>query len=161
MTREITSSNENPLRPVGAGNPLAPIQAILDACADGERGYRAAAGGVSDPGCALMFGHYADERARFAVDLRHAAHGDAAIPATGSIVGALHRGWIEARAVVTHGKARGLVAECARGEEATLRAYHEALRGDLSPGLRELVQEQYEAIKKAHSELTAVLDAGA
>jgi uncharacterized protein (TIGR02284 family) len=105
-----------------------------------------------------MFGHYADERGRFALELRRALHRAGAAPTGGSTAGALHRAWIEARAKLTHGKAAGLVAECARGEEAALRAYQEAIRADLwPPGLRELVQEQYEVVKKAHAELTAIL----
>jgi uncharacterized protein (TIGR02284 family) len=137
------------------------VTAILRACADGERGYRAAAKDVDDAGCAQMFDHYAAERARFALELREVAHRVRPTGSYGSVAGAAHRGWMEARAKLTHGRARPLVTECARGEEAALHAYREALRANLSPGLRELVQEQYEAIKVAHGELTAVLDAGA
>jgi uncharacterized protein (TIGR02284 family) len=144
-----------------ASDDAATLAAILAACADGERGYRAAAKDVSDAGCAQMFDHYAAERSRFGVALQEAAHRRREPSAPGSVAGALHRGWMGARAKLTHGKAHALVAECARGEEAALHAYREALRANLSPGLRELVQEQYDAVKVAHAELTAVLDAGA
>jgi uncharacterized protein (TIGR02284 family) len=161
MTQQTTTPHEITVRPA-PGDDHARVDGILAACADSERGYRAAALGVNDAGCALMFGHYADERGRFALELRRALHRAGAAPTVGSTAGALRRAWIEARAKLTHGKARGLLAECARGEEAALLAYHEALRADLSPpSLRELVQEQYEAVKKAHAELTAVLDASA
>jgi uncharacterized protein (TIGR02284 family) len=145
----------------GEGEDRASLDAVLQACADGERGYRAAAKDVRDAGCALMFEHYAGERASFATALRDAAHSRTTGQAHGSKKGTLHRGWLEARAKLTHGSARALVAECARGEDAALHAYREALRANLAPGLREVLQEQYEAIKKAHEELTAVLDADA
>jgi uncharacterized protein (TIGR02284 family) len=159
MARQSTIPKEVPVRPIPGGIHLAPVDGILAACADAERRYRAAALRVNDARCALMFSHYADERGRFVGELRHSLHRAGTTQTGGSNAGALRCTCIDARAKLTHGRAWGLVAECARGEEPTLLAYHDALRADLSPpGLRQLAQDQYEAVKRAHAELTALLD---
>jgi uncharacterized protein (TIGR02284 family) len=141
----------------------AALAAVLRACDDGEKGYRAAASDVDDPGCQLVFTHYADERARFAKELQTAAHEamGASIAQNGSPFGTLHRGWMGARATLAQGSSRAVLGECQRGEDAALRTYCAALRADLPPGIRELVQEQYEAIKRARAEVTSLFAAEA
>ncbi len=52
-----------------------------------------------------------------------------------------------------------MLRECQRGEDAALKAYRAALRAELPPGVREDVQQQYEAIQKARAEVAALVDA--
>ncbi|HEY3820153.1 MAG TPA: PA2169 family four-helix-bundle protein [Polyangiaceae bacterium] len=133
------------------------LGALLEACKDGERGYRAAASDVPERGYQLMFAHYADERAAFAAKLEEALGALGGHPTRdGSRLGALHRGWIDTKAVVTGGSPSAVLSECQRGEEAALRVYRTALRAELPPSLREIVQEQYAAVKKAHAEVSAL-----
>lgn len=157
------------LQRISAGADRAPavLSTLLDACEDGEKGYRSAASGVSDGGYQLMFRHYADERAGFANALDEAARkalnaGESVpwpAPRQGSTLGALHRSWIDLKAALASGNPKAVLTECRRGEDAALRAYREALRADLPPDIRELVQEQYEAIKKARAEVAALVEA--
>jgi uncharacterized protein (TIGR02284 family) len=139
----------------------AALAAVLRACDDGEKGYRAAASEASDPGCQLVFAHYADERARFAKELQTAAHEAMGAPIlqNRSPFGTLHRGWMEARAMLARGGSRTVLGECQRGEDAALRTYRAALRADLQPSVRELVQEQYDAVKRARAEVSSLFAA--
>jgi uncharacterized protein (TIGR02284 family) len=135
------------------------LGAILQACDDGQHGYRTAAEDVADQGCRLMFNHYAEQRAEFTRALLEALQG-LGVPSIGgsSPAAAVHRGWMGARAALTQGSAKAVLAECRRGEDAALRTYRAALRADLPPAIRELVQDQYEAVKKARDEVSTLMD---
>jgi len=164
-----TSANQSLLRGLldrieGRSTPDAASLAlanVLKACEDGEKGYSAAATDVSDGGYRLMFRHYAEERARFVRALDGASRklGVVAAGGDGSTLGALHRNWLNVKAAIAGGNPKAVLVECRRGEEAALRAYRSALRADLPPDARELVQEQYESIKRARSEIAALVDA--
>lgn len=135
------------------------LASILTACEDGERGYSTAASDVDVEGFKLMFRHYADERAGFAKALHDIASRAAVTPpGEGSVRGALHRRWIDLKAAIDSGNPRAVLIECRRGEDAALRAYRDALRADLAPPVRELIQEQYEAIRRARAEIVALVE---
>jgi uncharacterized protein (TIGR02284 family) len=136
------------------------LAGLLAACEDGEKGYRSAASDVADEGYKLMFRHYAEQRAGFAKALHNAARDLGVTTArAGSALGALHRSWLDLKAAIESGNPKAVLTECRRGEEAALKTYRDALRADLPPDARELVQQQYEAVKKARAEIVALLDA--
>jgi uncharacterized protein (TIGR02284 family) len=137
---------------------MSALMAVVEACEDGEKGYREAASDVRDSGYRLIFAHYADQRAGFARALNDAFRGLRVVPARGGSTGAaIHRDWLEAKAVLTGGSAKAVLTECRRGEDVALETYHAALRHeDLPPDIREMVQEQYEAVKTARAEIAAL-----
>lgn len=137
------------------------LASILRVCQDGEKGYRAAASDVRSKGYELIFRHYAEQRAGFANALEEAARrlGIAVSGEEGSARGAIHRGWLDLRAAIESGNPRAVLRECRRGEDAALKAYRQALRAGLPPDVRELVQEQYEAVKKGRAEIATLADA--
>jgi uncharacterized protein (TIGR02284 family) len=137
---------------------VAALRELLTICEDGEEGYRLAAADVRDEGYRLMLSRYADERSAFAKALRQALTDvGASAPAKGSILGAVHRRWLDARATLMSGDPRAVLAECERGEDAALEMYRAALRVDLRPSVREIVQEQYGSLKAAHAEICSLL----
>jgi uncharacterized protein (TIGR02284 family) len=135
------------------------LMAVLEACEDGETGYRDAASLVRDHRCQRFFEHHADERARFARAIDATFRRLRIIPAHGgSARAALHRDWLEAKAILTIGSAKAIVSECRRGEDAALETYRAALHEDLPPDIRAMVEEQYEAVKRARAEIAALAD---
>ena len=133
---------------------------LIETCGDGERGYRRAAAAVADEGLRLMFQRCAGERADFAKALSgllSAGELGAARMAETTVLGAMHRGWIEASATLTQGRSRLVLRECLRGEDAALKNYRAALRVGLSPMMQETVQAQYEAIKRVREDVRALL----
>ncbi|HLK35458.1 MAG TPA: PA2169 family four-helix-bundle protein [Polyangiaceae bacterium] len=76
----------------------------------------------------------------------------------GSTCGAFHRGWLELKAALEQGSPRSILTECRRGEDAALETYRAALHANLPPGVREVVQEQYEAVKKAREEISTLAE---
>jgi uncharacterized protein (TIGR02284 family) len=149
------------LEPAGTRDHAAlALAEVVRACQDGERGYRAACSGAPDAGYQQIFTHYAAERATFAETLEGALREMAVrSPQAGSTPGSLHRGWVSAISILASGHPKAVLRECQRGEDAALRTYRAALRAELPPGIREVVQEQYEAIKKARGEISALVNA--
>ena len=135
------------------------LMAVLEACEDGEKGYREAASVVRDPGYQLIFAHYADERAGFAKAIEAVFQILRIVPAHGgSTRAAVHRDWLDAKAALTRGSSTAVLIECRRGEDAALETYRAALGEGLPPDLREMVQEQYEAVTRARAEIASLVD---
>jgi uncharacterized protein (TIGR02284 family) len=115
---------------------------------------------VLDPGYQLIFERYAAERARFAKSVDDAVRAlGLDSPQEGSALGSLHRGWLNAVSTVARGNPKAVLTECQRGEDAALKTYRAALRAELPTDVREVIQEQYEAIKKARMEIASLVNA--
>lgn len=69
---------------------------------------------------------------------------------SGSILGALHRGWIDIKSILTERDSHAILVECERGEDVAKETYAKALVADLPDKIRIGVQKQYDAVKKNH-----------
>ena len=67
--------------------------------------------------------------------------------------GSLHRGWIDLKAAIGAGDETSIIAECQRGEEATVNNYQEALKADLPLDVQYVVKRQYMDIKDAYDRI--------
>ena len=127
---------------------------LIEICSDGERGFRTAAGQVSDPGLQALFLELADERRRFGADLlghlqRLGGHTDTG----GSGKGVVHRSWMTLLSLVPGDRDQAMVIEAERGERAALTAYDRALAGLSALSVDWLVEAQREAVRKAHERI--------
>jgi uncharacterized protein (TIGR02284 family) len=67
-----------------------------------------------------------------------------------SVSGAMHRGWINIKSLVTGKDEAAIVAEAERGEDAAVAACEQALGGSLPPGVHAIVERQCRIVKAAH-----------
>jgi uncharacterized protein (TIGR02284 family) len=135
----------------------ATLLALLKVCHDGERGYWRAVGDTDDPDHRKIFSRLAEERARFAREARAELKNlGVAAHAGGTLLGTLHRTWIEVNARLPLPKSRMLLRECERGEQLALRVYRNALRTDLPAGIRSHVESQRDAIERTLQDLRAL-----
>lgn len=135
-------------------NPRLVLNHLLESCRDSERGYRAAAALVEGPTLKTKLLEMADERARFAEELKpHAQRlgGDEA--ADGTRAAAVHRRWMDLKARISPHDDHVVFAEVLRGDESTLRAYETALQELLPATVRELVDEQAKKVRQVHQRL--------
>lgn len=129
---------------------------LIETCVDAERGYRNAAEHVKDGAIKSLFTEIANERARYAQDLRlHADRLGGSAAGDGSRAASLHRGWMVLRDALSGHDARSLVKEAGRGEEVALAAYRDALAGMLPPAARDVVEQQLAGVQKAQVRLKA------
>ena len=124
---------------------------LIETCKDGQKGFTAAADLVQDPKLQQLFKGYAAQRATFAAELqtevrRHGGHPER----SGSMAGALQRGWLNIKSAVLGEDAAVIIAECESGEDAAIKNYEEANQVVLPPAVAEVVARQYKEIKDAH-----------
>ncbi len=130
---------------------------LIETCRDSERGYRAAADLVASETLNRQFLEMAEERSRFAEELRpHAQRlgGDEA--SDGTTGASLHRRWMDLKARLTHHDDQAVFAEVLRGDTVTLRTYETALSEVLPSSVRDLVEQQEQKVRQVHARLEAL-----
>jgi uncharacterized protein (TIGR02284 family) len=134
------------------------VNDLLHVLADGREGFSKAAEGVQDPNLRALFSHYASERAQMAEELLRFTPADREEKKS-TISGAMHRGWIELKSVLTSGDDHAILAECERGEDHAVEAFNNALKQELPRGIRQKVQSQATRVLDAHNKVRELRDA--
>src|SRR5438046_2541206 len=119
------------------------LNRLIQACKDGEKGYRTAAEGVRTPELKQLFDSYASQRACFAGELQAEVERLGGKPQeNGSDLGLLHCGWMNIKALVTGHNEAAVIAECESGEDAVFKTYEEAMQADLPQEARSAIGRQ-------------------
>jgi uncharacterized protein (TIGR02284 family) len=118
---------------------------------DAEKGYIEAMNDVDLVSIKKFFKNRAEERARFARQLRTEILTYGEIPEdTGSMKGLVHRNWMTLRATFSTNNEETILSEALRGEKKSLKEYNEVLEDTSLPSrLRNLLTEQRNAIEAA------------
>ncbi len=133
---------------------------LIETAKDGEKGFHAAAEAVEDLELRSKFEQYSAQRVEFVRELRLEVQrlgGEAA--ESGTVSGALHRGWLEVKGAVTGHSVHQVLEECERGEDAAVQNYQDALGKDLPGSIRTLIEHQYQEIQQAHNHIRNLRDA--
>ena len=75
---------------------------------------------------------------------------------SGSMAGALHRGWLDIKSVVTGKDDHAILAEAERGEDVATNAYESALIESLPASAETLVQQQAVKVRQAHDDVRSL-----
>lgn len=139
------------------------INNLISICRDGELGYKTAADRLNtDDNLRSDFMAYSTQRGEFASQWQHQLETlGVAPPKSGSIVGDLHRGWINLRQALAGNEREAIVAECIRGEEAALKAYSEAAASDLPSSILQLSNSQSREIATIYERLRVISNVAA
>lgn len=130
---------------------------LIKTCKDGENGFRTAAEGTQNKELTTLFNLFAQQRAQFAAELQTEVRGLGDAPQTeGSVMGSLHRGWINIKNAVAGNDESAVISECERGEDAAVQNYKEALAMNLPKDVFEIVQNQYVEVQKAHDRIRSL-----
>ncbi|HSN50617.1 MAG TPA: PA2169 family four-helix-bundle protein, partial [Bacteroidales bacterium] len=124
---------------------------------DGKRGFADAADAVKDMAMKNSFEHFSDERENYSIQLQQQVirlGGEA--QDNGGPLGALHRKWIEMKAIFTSGDKDAIINACIAGEEAAIKGFREALESTYITGnIREVIREQLRGIENALTRIKA------
>lgn len=132
-------------------NVIRTLNSLIETCRDGEQGFRQAAENLKDPGVKDLFDEIAQERARFAEELKQQVRRLGGSPDEGgSVAGAAHRGWMNVKGAVTGHDDKAIISEAERGEDVAVETYRTALSEALPPPVESVVDRQYQHVKKAH-----------
>lgn len=76
-----------------------------------------------------------------------------------TILGTLHRAWIDIKATFGGSDRHSILEECERGEDAIKKAYKDALQeNELGEDVREVLLKQQDAIQISHDAIKALRD---
>ena len=141
-------------------NALVALNQLIVIGKDSEQGFQAAADTVKDVELARTFREFATQRTKFINELQQRVRTLRAEPAnTGTIAGALHRGWAGLKAALASAETHAILEECERGEDVSVRGYRMALElPDVDQETRRVIQEQYEQVQLAHDRVRDLRD---
>ena len=134
------------------------LQRLVELCRDGQDGYTVAAEHISDSSLRSFFHNESLERGRYALELESELSrlGNTDIGATGSVAGALHRGWLDLTATVAGDDS--VLAAVEQGEDKAKQAYEEALREPLPETVEGTVRSQAQGVIAAHDHVKLLRD---
>jgi uncharacterized protein (TIGR02284 family) len=135
---------------------------LIETLEDGRVGFAKGAEKLKadgNPAFAQKFSELSAQRARFAEELRELArqYGDE-IDEDGSMLGALHRGWMTIKDAVAGDDPEGVLDAAEQGEDHAKSEYADALKADISAHLRTVVERQAREVQAAHDEVKALRD---
>lgn len=136
---------------------------VIEILEDGKTGFADAADKLRDsdrPDLAPRFAQFAAQRAQFSQELESmaASYGDD-IDESGSVRAAMHRTWMGLKDALSGSDPDGVLDAAEQGEDYAIKAYEDALKHDISAGLRTVLERQFTAVKTAHDEVKALRDA--
>ena len=137
--------------------PASTLNELIETCKDGANGYRAAADAVTESSLKATFTGFATQRGTFATELQGLVSkvGGGATPEEhGSILGVVHRGWIEVKGwvkdLVTGHDEIAVLAECERGDAFAVKAYEDAIFGNMPQSVQPVLMRQAAEVKRAY-----------
>lgn len=123
---------------------------LIEVCKDGEQGYKDAADDVKDPAIQQVLLKYSEQRGRFYSELQYmVSQSGGHVEFSGSILGVLHRRWMDIRFGVAGSKTDAILNECIRGENSAISKYKFALKKELPENVKGLLERQYSEIVEA------------
>lgn len=133
---------------------IAVLNELIETCKDGANGFSSAAEKAESPELKLLFQKYAAQRTSFAADLDgHVVSLRGKPVESGHVAAAMHRGWVDIKTTFIGHDDRALLNECERGEDYAKKAYANALKENLPPDPRAVVQRQAVEVNAAHDKI--------
>lgn len=135
------------------------LNGLIETCKDGQEGFKQSAEGVKDSHLKTTFYEFGQQRTQFVGELQTLVRELGGDPEnSGSITGALHRGWINIKSVITGQDEAAILNEAERGEDIAKGYYKDALEKNLPANVLSVVYKQSEAVKYAHNKVKLLRD---
>jgi uncharacterized protein (TIGR02284 family) len=143
-------------------NPISVVENLIETCKDGQKGYQDAAQHVKRPDLKSYFNEQSLERGRFAQELHTVLStlGKPEKKVSGSVTGALHRAWIDAK-VGLGGGDKTILESLEAGEDNAKETYQKALSGTLPTNVIDIIRRQAAKVQQAHDKVRTLRDTAA
>ncbi|MGQ0732101.1 MAG: PA2169 family four-helix-bundle protein [Acidobacteriota bacterium] len=140
-------------------NAISVLNNLIEACKDGENGFKQAAEALDNPSLKATCLDYSRQRGEMARELQSLVRSLGGDPEqSGSMGASMHRGWIDIKSAVTDRDSGAVLAEAERGEDSAKAAYEKALNETLPPAVQNVVQMQAAKVRQAHDDVRALRD---
>lgn len=135
------------------------LQDLIQTCKDGQKGYQEAASKVKRSDLKTFFNEQSLERSRFAGELEEELIrlGKPDKKVSGSVVGSLHRAWIDTK-VGLGGGDKTVLDWLENGEDHAKNAYQKAVTSDLPENIAQIVRRQAASVQAAHDKVKSLRD---
>ena len=132
---------------------------LIENCKDGEYGFRTCSEHAKASNLKSAFTQRATQCRAAAEELQTLVTRFGGTPdTTGTVAGAVHRGWLAVRGAVALDDDQAMLNECERGEDIAINRYRKALEEDLPPDVEQAVRRQYEGARRNHDQIKALRD---
>lgn len=133
---------------------------VIETCKDGQQGFTTCAEHATSPVLRETLMRRASECAAAATELSSLVLQYGGTPEdSGSVSGALHRGWVRVVDALSGKSDQALLNECERGEDAALAAYRKALKEpDLPSDVLAVLSRQMLGAQRNHDEVKLLRD---
>ncbi|QVQ27624.1 PA2169 family four-helix-bundle protein [Achromobacter deleyi] len=130
------------------------LNQLIETSKDGEKGFDAAADDTKTAELQQLFRNRSRDCATGAAELQALVSQLGGKPEdSGTVSGAMHRGWTNLKAAVTSRSDLVLLEECERGEDVAKAAYAKALQETLPENVRAVVERQYQGVLRNHDQV--------
>jgi uncharacterized protein (TIGR02284 family) len=123
------------------------LEDLIETCQDGIEGFKTASESVDSPTAKTLFLSRLPNIQRGMAELKAEVRRLGGDPdKSGTVGGAIHRGWMNLKSAVTGKNEEAIINECERGEEHAAHVYEDALKKDLPMDTRAIVDRQYRGV---------------
>lgn len=136
------------------------LQGLLEKNYDAEKGFKKALETTKSEPLKGFLKNKAVQHSRFANELNDEILKLNETPkSSGSITGAVHRGWIDVKSALKPNTDEAILEECIRGEKASLKEYEETLENNVfPPQISGVISKQLTDIKSTVSKVEKLED---
>ena len=137
------------------------VKELIKTLEDGRDGFAKAAERLDSESAgdaARRFREFSEQRGAMAAELRRCARLEGyEVPQGGTVAGAVHRGWLAVKDMLTGDDASAVIAAAEQGEDHAKSKFRDALSDQsLSPEVRAVVQKQATQVNTAHDYVSAL-----
>lgn len=139
---------------------ISTLNGLIQTLKDGQLGFKTASEDIERSELKTTFYEFSQQRAEFTGVLQGLVRSLGGDPEdSGSISGAVHRGWMDLKSAVTGRTEEAILNECERGEDYAKEAYADAQHNNLPANVADVINQQAQAIQAAHNRVKALRDA--
>ncbi len=140
------------------GQVVSVLADLVESLEDSRKGFLDAAEHLDRSGhhdLAERMKQFSDHRTRLSLELREVATGfGEPIEESGSVGGAVHRGWMSIKDAVSDDDPHEVLAAAEKGEDHAVAEYERALEKiELRNDVRKVIQKQASEVRAAHDEV--------
>ena len=130
---------------------------LIETCKDGEQGFITCAEDIKNVELKTMFNTMARHCSEAAGELRSQVSSLGGTPErSGSLAGSAHRRWVDIKSAIMGKDDKAVLSECERGEDVAKASYEKALKKDLPPHIRAIVERQFHGVMEHHDRVRAL-----
>ena len=137
---------------------ISTLNSLIALNRDDQKGFQEAAEKIDAPEMKTYCLEQCRSRAHFVGELQTQVHSLGSEPEnTGTVSGALHRGWMDLKSALGGGD-HAILAATEAVEDHALSTYRKALTESLPADVRDTVERQFESVKQSHKKVKAMRD---